>query len=187
MKIFITTGAILLSSLTISLHAQKENKTNLGNSSFSKRIEPTPSTDKTTSKESVSKQKSEDLANPEERVAKTSSNKLSTPTPATKTSSSHKMTSIEYSLDNNNSALTNLLNLIEIKEKVNQPENENLTGSDQYKTLLKDIASLRSEFDAYVEAKGIENCSSTEKSYYLAFLKEEGNEEAYQEAMKNLK
>lgn len=140
------------------------------------------------------KEKSKDLPDPNNRVNKTSDIKSDGTTaqpsvmvPATRTTEKNEITSINYSLQNNNSALTNLLNLIEIKEKVNDSNNDALKQSLEYQQLLSDITSLRSDFDNQVESKGIENCSTTEQSYYLAFLKEEGNEKAYTKAMNKLK
>lgn len=140
------------------------------------------------------KEKSKDLPDPNNRVNKTSDIKSDGTTaqpsvmvPATRTTEKNEITSINYSLQNNNSALTNLLNLIEIKEKVNDSNNDVLKQSSEYQQLLSDITSLRSDFDNQVESKGIENCSTTEQSYYLAFLKEEGNEKAYTKAMNKLK
>lgn len=183
------TGLIFISLFFNDLNAQNEEKRNHKEyPPLLERVESENSNSIPTKTEFVTKGKSENLANPDDRTIITGSNDhLSPSKPATKTSSVKKITEINYSLDNQNGTLWNLLHLIEIKEKVNQSVNKELLNSSEYDQLLNDISTLREKFDTYVESKGIENCSSNEQSHYLAFLKEEGNEEAYENAIKNIK
>lgn len=146
--------------------------------------EPEKSNEKTV----ISKSEPKELADPSQRVIKTSSEKnYAVPTPAKRMGEKEPLSKIDYSLDNNNSTLANLLMLIEIKERVNQEQNEDLLKSDSYSKLNNDISSLRVQFNQYVNSTGLENCSKTEQSHYLAFLKEEGREEEYSKAMSKIK
>jgi hypothetical protein len=190
MKTLLLTGTLLVSSFMLSINAQTEESPNSsGQHTFTKRIEAGNTASKQSGTPSVSKEKSDNLANPADRTNNNSdgTSHLSTPVPATKTTSNVVISEIKYSLDNKNSTLTNLLNLIEIKEKVNESNNSSLLNSSEYDQLLSDIETLRSKFDQYVESKGINQCSTTEQSYYLAFLKEEGKEDEYNEAIQELK
>ncbi|MCB9188358.1 MAG: hypothetical protein H6599_03645 [Flavobacteriales bacterium] len=167
--------------------AQSEEGSNIENPNLTKRVEVV-SPKKKDSKEITNKNSSVQKANPYHKTTDpVSSNNLAQPKPATRTTSVIQIEKIEYSLDNNNSSLTNLLSLIELKERVNQSGNLELLESSEYSTLLADISKLRTEFDNHVESTGIENCSTSEQSHYLAFLKEEGKEEAYKNAMAKLK
>lgn len=188
MRALVVTGVIFVSLFFNDLRAQGEEKVNQKEHPvLLERVES--ENPNLTSKEIVvSKKKSDNLPNPNEKVVvKGTNDHLSPSKPATRTNTAKDIKSINYSLENQNGTLWNLLNLIEIKEKVNQSSNSNLLGSSEYNQLLNDISMLRNEFDNYVESKGIENCNSSEQSHYLAFLKEEGSEEAYKNAIKNLK
>lgn len=187
MKILLTIALGAIGLLWNSSLAQSEEGTNIENPNLSKRGEVVGSSENN-SKVTHSKDNTIKKANPYHKTTNSvTSDNVAKPKPATRTNSINRIEKIEYSLDNNNSTLANLLNLIEIKERVNQSGSKNLLNSAEYIKLIDDISKLRNEFDNYVESAGIENCSTLEQSHYLAFLKEEGKEEAYQNAMAKLK
>lgn len=187
MKILITTAFILVASTVLNLTAQTEGETNENNSpAFGKRIDRGTITKEAKTPE-LPASNMDNVADPNERIADNNAGKLAKPKPATKTTSQVVIKKIKYSLDNGKGTLYNLITLIEFKERINEPQNSHLTSTPEYQTLLKDIISLRTEFDEYVISKGIKNCSTSEQNHYLAFLKEEGKEAEYQEAISNLK
>lgn len=191
MKILILTGALLLTGILSNGLAQNSEE-NKGSEHYPlmKRVEGSPYNAESSDPIIQSKEKSTDLPDPNNRVINnsgSSESKAAVLKPATRTTSKKAITEINYSLNNHNSTISNLLMLIEIKEKVNESGNSSLLNSKEYQQLLSDINSLRKDFNSSVESKGIENCSTLEQSHYLAFLKEEGKDEAYQEAMKQLK
>lgn len=189
MKTLLTVGILLMSSIITVTYGQGEGEDQNNHSTkLVKRIDPGSSTvgGSSSPQKTISAPEPKELTAPSDRVNNGTKVKLDKPVPATKSSSSVEISEIEYSLENN-STLTNLLNLIEIKEKVNLSTNPSLKSSNSYQVLTQDIETLRSDFDDYVESKGIENCSTTEQSHYLAFLKEEGNDKAYSKAIQKLK
>lgn len=106
--------------------------------------------------------------------------------PATKSSGNKKITSIEYQVNSQDSDLSTLLNLVEIKQKVNETSPE-LKDSQAYSTLENDIIEYKAKFNKEVETKQLKNCSKIEQSYYLAFLKEDGKMDEYATAVQEIK
>jgi len=150
------------------------------------RVDPNPGKTTKNQTQSVHKIKTTPIKPKFANSSKETTNHLSPSQPATRTNSKQTLSKIDYKIDNKISTLDNLLNLIEIKEKVNET-NSSLKNTSDYSKLTSDINTLRSTFDSYVEKKGIANCSTKEQSYYLAFLKEDGKEKAYLEAIKKTK
>ena len=113
-------------------------------------------------------------------------NNLSQPIPATRINEKPVLTEVNYMPNSKLSTLDNLLNFIEEKEKINM-HGTSLIGSADYKKLIGNIDTYKSDFNNYVESKGIENCTIQERNHYLAFLKEDGNETKYLENVSKLK
>lgn len=187
MKLILTISLSALICLVSKVNAQSENESPNAFPTLQQKIDSENSIEKETQNKSITKEHSFTAADPNNRSNPGVTTNYSPSTKATRTSAQVEMTEIKYTLNNSNGVLSNLLNLNEIKEKANNSANSTLLNSVEYKQLLKDISKLRTEFDSYVASKGIENCSTLEQSHYLAFLKEEGKEEAYQNAMAKLK
>jgi hypothetical protein len=122
---------------------------------------------------------------PEGRVnpntSTTNSVVLSPSKPATKISEHESITEVVYSISGDVGDLDNLLNLVEYKFKVNDAANaQALQSSLNYSNLLRDINTLRQQFNDRVITSGFENCSSREQNYFLSFLKEENRMDEYQ-------
>jgi len=183
MKILFTSILIVGASLSSAIAQTEEENTNL---SFGKRIDRGTVVKETPTPEAP-KSNMENAADPNNRIVDNKAGKVAKPKPATKTTSQVVIKKIKYSLDNGKGTLYNLITLIEFKERINEPQNSHLTSTPEYQTLLEDIVSLRTEFDEYVISKGIQNCSTSEQNHYLAFLKEEGKDNEYQEAISKLK
>ena len=108
-------------------------------------------------------------------------------TPATRMSAVKTKTTINNQVDPTLSDIDNLFNLMEEKENVSKYGSESLRKSDSYSILNNNIIALKSKFKAYVENKGIQNCSSREQNFYLASLKEDGKEEEYKNNVELIK
>lgn len=183
----IALGALCFLATSVLAQNSEDDKNN--NSGMSKRIENYSEDKNKTNSTEVTPTNSSEKANPYNRVNATedqSARKFSPSTPATKTNSNNKITEIKYVLENSNPTIVNLLNLLEIKQRINDENNQVLLNSNEYKTLLTDISKLRLQFDNEVKSKGLKNCSKIEQSYYLSFLKEENRIEEYQSAINEL-
>lgn len=178
-------------TLVVGAYAQGNNENEQHTpANFQKTVNDNRSTIDKSNGNSLSTANKKEKANPHARetVSSTEKNpKLATAVPATKMDQTAPLKSISYSLNNDNSTLTNLLNLIELKERANQEINASLLSTKSYATLIQDINTLRTDFDQYVNQKGFQNCSTSEQSYYLSFLKEEGKMDQYQSAIKQIK
>lgn len=102
------------------------------------------------------------------------------PKPATKTDQANSVSSAKYIPNSSLSTLDNLLEMYELKNKVNDATNSiSLKTTSDYSELLSNIVLYRSNFENHISSKGFENCSTREQNYYLSFLKDENRMEEY--------
>jgi hypothetical protein len=102
------------------------------------------------------------------------------PKPATKSTSEVTVSSAKYVPNTSISTLDNLLEMIELKDNVNDsPNSATLKTSADYAELQSNINTYRSNFENHINSQGFENCSTREQNYYLSFLKDENRMEEY--------
>lgn len=102
------------------------------------------------------------------------------PKPATKNTSGVTVSSAKYVPNTSLSTLDNLLEMIELKDKVNDsPNSATLKTSADYTELQSNINIYRANFENHINSQGFENCSTREQNYYLSFLKDENRMEEY--------
>lgn len=115
-------------------------------------------------------------------------NSVSTAVPVTYVGEEKKMTEVNYTIDAQQSNFDNLINMIDMRNKVHSSDNHAvLIQTPKYNQLLSDITSYRAKFNDDVNKKGFENCSKREQSLFLSFLKQDGKKEEYTTYMNKLK
>jgi hypothetical protein len=108
--------------------------------------------------------------------------------PVTYVGDEKKMTEVNYTIDPQQSNFENLKSMIDLRNKVHASDNHAvLTQTPKYNQLISDITTYRAKFDADVNKKGFENCSTKEQSLFLSFLKQEGKQEEYKMYSSKLK
>jgi len=176
-------NTLFLTLLVFSSLAQVEQKTKQ-NTNLSPKItenqysipEPTTTIEKT------------EVLKPNRAIIKKEANvrSLAIPIKATRNTETIVKNEVIIAIDPSKSDLDNTLSLIEEKENVNK-YNPSLMETAKYKELLSEISVYKNRFNNSVKAKGIENCSTKEQNYFLAFLKEEGKEDEYKSSISKIK
>ncbi len=96
------------------------------------------------------------------------------PKPATKTNETISVSSAKYIPNTSMSILDNLIEMLELKDKVNDsPNSASLKSSADYLELQSNINVYRTNFENHINSIGFENCSTKEQNYYLSYLKNE--------------
>lgn len=184
MKYIITTCVITFSTLLCQaqIERKKENFNPIPQRSIE--VNNSNSTNKVDLKDDLKKE----ISAPNRQILSSddSSKSLATPKKATRMNEVVAKNDIKIDIDQKKSDLDNLLILIEEKENIHK-HNASLVQNSKYDDLLSEIAKYKTSFNNSVSKKGIENCTTKEQNFFLAFLKEDGKEAEYKTAIAKLK